>query len=220
MSSARRAARRACAEFDALASSGVDYDYSGPPIDDGATLARVPRDLRALLEERNGFIAFGGGLHVRGACGEPRWHSLGYWWTSDDALHRQFAAVRSDDVPFAEDALGDQFLLRDGEAHRLVAESGEIEAMAMGLGGFLRACEADAEGFLQLAPLAAFRGQGGKLAPGQLLSVYPPFVAVESQNGVSMKPVPVEERIAFLAKLARTVAALPDGARLRVETGE
>ena len=195
----------------------VDFDYSGPPIDDGATLARAPRDLRELLEERNGFIAFGGGLHVRGACTAPRWHSLGYWWASDDALHRQFTAVLSSDVPFAEDALGDQFLLRDGEVHRLVAESGDLEALAMGLAGFLRACEADADGFLQLAPLDAFRAQGGTLAPGQLLSVHPPFVAVESQNGVSMKPVPVEERIAYLAKLARTVAALPDGTRLRVD---
>lgn len=198
----------------------MDFDYIGPPIDDAATLARAPRDLRALLEERNGFIAFGGGLHVRGACAEPRWHSLGYWWQSDDALHRQFSAVRSDDVPFAEDALGDQFLLRDGEVHRLVAESGEIEQLGMGLRGFLDAAERDPDGFLMLDVLAAFRAQGGRLAPGQLLSVYPPFVAVESQNGVSMKPVPVEERIGFLAELARTIERLPEGTRLRMEAGE
>lgn len=198
----------------------MDFDYSGPPVDDLATLGRVPRDLRELLERRNGFIAFGGGLHVRGACSEPRWHSLGYWWTSDDALHRQFTAVLPTDVPFAQDALGDQFLLRDGEVHRLVAESGAIEQLGMGVRGFLDAAERDPDGFLMLDVLAAFRAQGGRLAPGQLLSVHPPFVAVESQNGVSMKPMPVAERIGALAALARTVERLPDGARLRLEAGE
>jgi hypothetical protein len=196
----------------------VDYDYIGPPVDDPATLARVPRDLRAVLEQRNGFVAFGGGLHVRGVCTEPRWHSLGYWWTSDDALHRQFTPVRPDDVPFAEDALGDQFLLRDGEVHRLVGESAELQALGMGAGGFLDAAERDPEGFLMLDLLNAFRAQGGRLAPGQLLSVYPPFVAVESQNGVSMQPVPAGERIGALAALARRVAELPDGVRLRITT--
>lgn len=194
----------------------MDFDYTGPPIDDQATLARLPRDLRELLEARNGFIAFGGGLHVRGACAEPRWHSLGYWWTSDDALHRQFRPVLPDDVPFAEDALGDQFLLRDGEVHRLVGESGEIQALGMGVRGFLDATERDPDGFLMLDVLSAFRAQGGRLAPGQLLSVYPPFVAVESQNGVSIKAVPVAERIGALAELVRAVERLPDGTRLRI----
>ena len=194
----------------------MNIDYSGPPIDDRATLARLPRDLREVLEEANGFIAFGGGLHVRGACTEPRWHSLGYWWTSDDALHRQFRVVLPDDIPFAEDALGDQFLLRDGEVHRMVGESGELQPLGMGVRGFLDAAERDPEGFLMLDALDAFRMQGGRLEPGQLLSVDPPFVAVESQNGVSMSPVPVELRIGALAALVRRVEQLPDGARLRI----
>ena len=194
-----------------------DVSWVGPPIDDPGTLGQVPADLRALLEERNGFIAHRGGLHIRGACRAPRWHSLGYWWRGDDALHRLFTAVQQDDVPFGEDALGDQFLLRDGEVHRLLAESGEIQALGMGLRGFLHASASDPEGFLSLEPLNHFLDEGETLAPGQLLSVYPPFVTEESRHGVSLKAIAAEDRIHFLATLAKAVARHDDGTRLRVE---
>ena len=197
-----------------------DLPYVGPPVDDPGTLAALPANLRALLERRNGFVAFGGGLHVRGACREPRWHSLGWWWRGGDALHRLFAAVEPDDVPFAQDALGDQYLLRDGEVHRLAAEVGELQPLGMGLAGFLDAAERDPEGFLSLEPLYHFLDEGGTLQPGQLLNVYPPFVAAESRNGVSIKPVSVEERLRFLATLAKAVAEHDDGSRLRLDVTE
>ena len=50
--------------------------YRGAALDDVDILDRLPMDLQQLLAQRNGFVAFRGGLHVRGACVEPRWHSL------------------------------------------------------------------------------------------------------------------------------------------------
>jgi hypothetical protein len=167
--------------------------YVGPTIDDGGTLQALPADLRALLEARNGFIAHQGGLHVRGACREPRWHSLGYWWRGDDALHRLFTAVQPTDVPFAQDALGNQFLLRDGEVHRLVAREGLLERLGMGLGGFLHAAERDPDGFLSLAALSRFVADGGRLSPGELLDV---------RAGDRPQAVQAEELIGTLASLA------------------
>jgi hypothetical protein len=197
-----------------------ELTYVGPPIDDPDTLAALPADLRALLERRNGWIAFGGGLHVRGACRGPRWHSLGWWWRGGDALHRLFAAVESDDVPFAQDALGDQYLLRGGEVLRLAAELGELQPLGIGLTDFLDAAERDPEGFLSLEPLYHFLDEGGVLRPGELLSVYPPFVAAESRNGVSIRPISAQERIRFLATLAKAVAGHDDGDRLRLDATE
>jgi hypothetical protein len=40
--------------------------YHGPAIDDLVTFGRLTEELRQLLEWRNGFVAYGGGLHVRG----------------------------------------------------------------------------------------------------------------------------------------------------------
>jgi hypothetical protein len=167
--------------------------YVGPAIDDRGTLEALPPDLRALLESRNGFIAHQGGLHLRGACREPRWHSLGYWWKGDDALHRVFVAVQPSDIPFAQDALGNQFLLRDGEVHRLVAREGSLERLGMGLGGFLHAAEQDPTGFLSLTALSEFVAEGERLSPGELLDV---------RDDGSVGGRPAEELIASLAKRA------------------
>jgi hypothetical protein len=190
--------------------------YAGPQIDDPELLERLPAVLRTLLERTNGYIAYHGGLHMRGACVSPEWHSLRSAWVGPDALHRLFSGVNPNDVPFAQDALGDQFLLRDGMVHRLSSESGEIESLGLDLVGFDQSVRADPVGFLSLEPLEAFRAGGGVLLPGQLLSVYPPFIAQESDSRRSMRAIPVHDRLRWLADLARSVQNLPEGAQVEI----
>jgi hypothetical protein len=103
--------------------------FVGPAIDDRATLAELPEDLRCVLLEVNGFVAFGGGLHVRGACHEPLWHALG----QARCFAETYPGVLDSDVAFAEDAVGDQWLLRDGQVLRLHAEHGRVEALGIDL---------------------------------------------------------------------------------------
>src|SRR3954452_21405654 len=105
--------------------------FVGPPIDDAPTFEALPKDLRDVLAEVNGFVAFGGGLHVRGACLEPGWHALRH-----PHLAETYPAVLASDVAFAEDAVGDQWLLRDGEVLRLHAEFGRVEPLGMDLDEF------------------------------------------------------------------------------------
>jgi hypothetical protein len=194
--------------------------YIGPQIDDREILASIPADYRGILETVNGFFAYYGGLHVRGACLEPSWHSLRAAWFSDDAIHRLFPSVLPSDVPFGQDALGDQFLLRDDRVWKLEAESGEVASLDLTLAEFDAAARADPDGFLQLAPLHEFRAQGGRLEPGYLLSVVPPFVFRESADGVTYAAVPVSDRLHFLSQLARGLRDLPDGARVRLVTSQ
>jgi hypothetical protein len=141
--------------------------FTGPPIDDQQILAFLPATLRALLLRANGYIAYHGGLHVRGACVRPEWHSLRAAWFGDEAIHRLFPAVADDDIPFAEDALGDQFILRAGVVNRLDAENGTIESLGVDLVEFDRRVRADPIGYLHLQPLERFRAEGGVLEPGQ-----------------------------------------------------
>src|SRR5437763_1751021 len=54
--------------------------YVGPPVDDPAILDRLPGEYRALLARANGYVAYHGGLHLRGACFAPEWHSLRAAW--------------------------------------------------------------------------------------------------------------------------------------------
>src|SRR5215210_5114628 len=189
--------------------------FQGPAIDDPEVMDTAPEALRNILVQVNGFIQFGGGFHIRGACREPLWHSLSQAWTGPAALFRLFPAVNVTDVPFAQDGLGDQYLLRDGRVLRLQAETGEISELSHSVSSFLEAIQREPVETLQLQPLLAFWEGGGELEPGQLLSVYPPFCTKESAAGVSYRAIPAAERIGFLADLAAQLANHPDGAKVR-----
>jgi hypothetical protein len=194
--------------------------YSGPAIDDEAILTRLPAPLAAALRARNGCIAYRGGLHVRGACSEPAWHSLRAAWEGPLALHELYEEVQASDVPFAEDALGDQFLLRGGTVLHLWAETGELEPAATDLDAFFAAVLADAQRALALEPLLAFVDAGTQLAPGQLLMAYPPFCVTASEQGVRLTAIDTMERRLFLADVARQIRGLPEGAEVQLKVTE
>jgi hypothetical protein len=196
----------------------LDYlTFQGPPIDDEETLRLAPASLQRILNQVNGFIQFGGGLHVRGACHEPHWHSLRRAWQGDDAIHRRYSALLVEDVPFGQDCVGDQYLLRQDSVIKLAAETGDIEELKMPIMEFLEAVQRDPIGVLGLAPLLKFHQQGRTLLPGQLLNVYPPFCTKESSNGVSLAAIPVAERLAFLADLSKQLETVADGEQIVID---
>jgi hypothetical protein len=190
--------------------------YIGPPIDDPEMLERLPAEYGALLSRANGYVAYHGGLHVRGACLAPEWHSLRAAWEGERAVHRLWPAISPSDVPFAEDALGDQFILRDGLVHRLAAETGDLESLDVDLTGFDAAVRTDPVGYLNLAPLEAFRREGGTLRAGELLSVYPPY-CVAAEGARSFRAIPALDRLGFLASLAAQLREIPDGTAVRFD---
>ena len=88
--------------------------FIGPEITDVQILQILPPDYQEFLLSLNGGILFGGGLHVRGACESPDWHSIRRVWTGPDALSSFYTSVVAEDVPVAQEVGGDQFLLRGG----------------------------------------------------------------------------------------------------------
>lgn len=195
-------------------------NFNGPAIDDAELLAKLPKELAALLQVTNGFIQFHGGFHVRGACLAPAWHSLRDAWVGDNAFHRLYPDVTADDIPFAEDCMGDQFLLRDGTVWHLFAETGEVESLESSFAEFMQNVLDDPGEHLGLHPLLQFQREGGHLQAGQLLAAYPPFCLEESDDGVTLKAIPGAERRRFLADFAKQMRELPDGAKLDIKWTE
>ena len=82
-------------------------------------------------------------------------------------------------VPFAQDQVGDQYLLREGVVFHLCGETGDVSSRAGNLAEFLRRVDEDIEGFLNV-------GLDRPMEPGQLLLAFPPFICVESGAGTAL----------------------------------
>lgn len=182
--------------------------HGGEP-DDWGLLDGLPSCLAGILKATNGFILHGGALHVRGAVLVPEWHSIRAAWQGPNAFHALYKSVLADDIPFAQDQFGDQFLYRNGRVFRLESETGDLEALAESLEEFFTRANEDIEGFLNV-------GLDHALQPGQLLLAYPPFVFRESAVGSSLKAVSAEEVILFHAELARQLQDVPEGGRIQL----
>jgi hypothetical protein len=197
-------------ELSHVSFTGPEFEPASPVV------SLLPPNLVALLQQINGFVQFGGGLHVRGVCSTPGWHSLATVMLGEHAIHRHYPAVASTDVPFAQDCVADQFLLREGIVYRLQSETGELQSLEVNLPGFLSAIEAAPIEFLAMQPLLQFQQEGGELQPGQGLHVYPPFCTNEAANGVSLRPIGAEEALAFLANFCCQLSSLAEGSKFKV----
>ncbi|QDA58709.1 SMI1/KNR4 family protein [Hymenobacter jejuensis] len=193
--------------------------YTGESITDPVTFTLLPSFLQQFLLEQNGVVAYFGGLHIRGCCQKPAWHSLAAVWKGERALHKVYAAVKPTDVPFAQDCVGNQFLLRNDAVLFLDTETGEIADLNVDFKHFLFGIEKFPVDALGLEPLQKFQQQGGYLQPGHLLSVYPP-VCIKSKEERKLKPVPAAERLASLADFYRQIKDLPDGQFLRLKPSQ
>ena len=124
--------------------------WKGESIEDVEILRELPAELVRVLSETNGFILHQGAIHVRGACLTPDWHSLRAAWRGAKAFHVLYEDVRPSDIPFAQDLVGNQFLIRESTVIRLFAETGEMEPLAPSLQDFFTRLSSDIERFLNV----------------------------------------------------------------------
>lgn len=189
--------------------------YQGEPLGDPSILFETtPEPLIEVLWQINGFVAYAGGLHVRGLVDEPEWHSVERYRTGEMALSKLYEAVEETDFPFAQDFLANQFLLRDERVYRLRADTGDVEDLDTDLAGFFDAAREDPIGYLSLELLASYMQTAGRLEPGQLLHPMPPLCLSPDRGGRTLRAVPADNALSFLANFARQVRALPEGAEV------
>ncbi|WAC18698.1 hypothetical protein OVA24_15825 [Luteolibacter sp. SL250] len=189
--------------------NGITWEAGGST--DETSLRSLPDELRKIIEPTGGFILHHGAIHFRGCTAAPDWNSLRLASWGGQSLSHLYPAVDVDDIPFAQDQFGDQYLLRGNEVMLLDAETGVVRKFARCLTEFMDGIEADIEGYLNV-------GLEHHLQPGQGFLAYPPFCVKESEGGASsFKAVPMDELIRFHADLARQIADLPDGGTLEFE---
>ena len=194
----------------------TDSIYIGSTLSDKATFLKLNMEHQKFLKRDNGLIVFNGGLHIRGCVLSPNWHSLHYYWLGEGALYKTYNQLTEEDIPFAQDCLGDQFILRNNIVYILSGETGELENLEVSLTEFLINANNDPMEYLSLHPLKQFFNEGGKLGIGELLNVYPLFSTKESANGVSLKNVPMMEQLNFLKSFYSQTKELNEDNRIKI----
>ncbi|MDA0204350.1 MAG: hypothetical protein O3A53_07665 [Acidobacteria bacterium] len=191
--------------------------YKGPPLENPAVLQGLPGELFEVLWQVNGFIAYAGGLHVRGFLDTPEWHSFSRYHSGEMALRNLYPQLKKYDFPFGQDFLGNQFLLRDSEVFKLRADTGEVSSLHVDLSEFFEAAKKDPVSYLSLELLALFHEQNGALDPGQLIHTMPPLCLKREDKKLAMKAVPADNAIAFLAHFARQINEVPEGTEINLK---
>ena len=190
--------------------------FKGQCIDDMATYNKLPKELQDILNETNGYISLGGGFHLRGACFTPKWHSIANVWNGEYALLKFYPSILPEDIPFAQDCFGDQYVLRQNNVLKLCAETGDIENMQMGVIEFFSNINRNPVDFLLLQPFVDFYSESGILEPGQLLSVYPPFCFEEAAGELSIEPIDSLQLLLGHARLSQKLSTVLPGEKIDV----
>jgi hypothetical protein len=187
-----------------------DVSWVGPPIDDLEILDLCPPGLRDLLGKVNGFIQFKGAFHVRGASAAPAWHSLRNALQGPLSFCSLYPEIKPGDVPFAEDALGDQYFLRGDLVMVLQSESGDVKPTGVNFHGFMLKLQDERASSIDLGDDSVLGTGKYRIQPGELLGVWPPYV-MKHDGAFSMKPQPTLHHRLFLADLAEDIRTIPDG---------
>jgi len=184
--------------------------WTGKSISD-KTYDALPKYLQEFYDEINGVIAYEGGLQIRSCSKSPKWNSLYEFWKGDSALYKAYDGMTETDIPFAQDCLGDQYFMRNDQVHLLNSENGAIDNLGIDFWQFIDNCVNDPEDFLDLEPLIDFLEGGDSLEPGELLHIFPPFSLAESEEGVTIMKLPIEDRMSFLIDLNNQIKNMKDG---------
>jgi hypothetical protein len=192
---------------------GQSLGPSLAPASRAALLRRVDEQLLYLLNEKNGFYAFEGSLHVFAvgqASGEPDLFD----WNSDGLWRSEFSMLDRSTLFFAEDAFGGQFGLKDGSVVTFDPETGETSDCAESLQGWAGALLNDYR-LLTGYPVAhAWQIQFGSIPPGMRLVPRTPFVLGGSFDIENLIAMPAVEAMRSRARLAAAINGRPDGAQI------
>jgi hypothetical protein len=187
--------------------------FRGEPKASHGELSALPLSLQSVLSKENGFIAWHGALHMRGLGTQFIWHDLNWVWRGSNALASGYRSLRPSDVPFAQDCLGMQFVLRDDVVFRLDTECDELENLGIGIPTFLERVMANPD---EMVHRHVLRSLDLRLRPGELLSVAPPLVFAH-QGPRSYRPIPCVDQLSFLASLASQIRDVPDGGQVSLK---
>ena len=159
----------------------------------------LPSEMRDFYAEINGLVAYNGGFQIRGCGTGPTWNSLDEAWKGENAFHKTYKNLSPDDIPFAQDCMGDQYVFKAGSVWHLLTETGELDDLELDFDEFIDEVIEDPIEFLALYPLIEFMESGKELKSGELLVPSIPF-SVETEEEYTFTKASVKDRLEGLKK--------------------
>lgn len=199
-------------------------ELAGPPL-----VVQRPRNpdvglpglscLRPLLDTKNGFLCFGGALHVFHADGHhPILPSLGEWNELDGWRSGYGALIPSEVLFFAQDIFGGQFAIDAGEVFSFDPETAEFEKIASSVREWCGLMLLDWRFLTGYPLLEDWEKAQGPLEIGRRLVPKVPFCLGGGFSVENVYPEVLAKALRSRAEIAKQVHALPDGSSVRLST--
>ena len=125
-------------------------------------------------------------------------------------LSHLFSTININDIPFAQDCFGDQYIIRNNKLGRVLAEIDEFQDLKIDFYEFLHQVTSNVYEFLAIENISQFN-----LQPNQLINAFPPFCMDIKQR--ILKPIDLTERITFLSEFSKQIKNLPDGTNIQFD---
>lgn len=180
------------------------------PPDDAQSLT-LPRQLKAILDVRNGFMAFESALVLfpsRDSMGVPcihEWNDLEGW------RYHYRDVLASDDYSFAQDLFGLQFVMTRSGVVRLNPEDGEVVPYASSIEDWAKQLLENYEEDTGWPLAHDWQIQNGVLPPSMRLLPKVPFVLGGQFEVDNLVAVECRQAMAYWSKLYNAIRNVPDG---------
>ena len=181
--------------------------------------AFAAEQLAALLQEKNGFYAFEGALHVFPDIGVRPERGL-YDWNTPGLWRGDYEGMADDAAFFAEDAFGTQFCIREGVIGTFDPETGEFEAMAVNATDWAAKILEDFSYWTGHPVAREWQARYGRLPKGSRLVPTTPFVLGGAYEAGNVKAIDAVKGMKFRASIAVQIRDLPDGAQIELRVIE
>lgn len=200
-----------------LSNSSNAIDDISPPteLDIWSLGGALGVELLSMLEQKNGFYALEGALHVFPAksvgdeTGLEDWNASDFWRSAYEEMVEGC-------LFFAQDIFGGQFCIREGAVCTFDPETGEIEYLADNLDGWAEAIMSDYN-LLTGYPLAhSWQLEHGAIESGMRLAPKIPFVLGGEFSVDNLYMADASKSLISRAEIAKQIRDLPDGAEITI----
>ena len=174
---------------------------------------KLGRELKELLNNKNGFFCFESSLRVFSTNETKFSHNLSEW--NDLSLWKnEYAGLADACLFFAEDIFGGQFCIRNNSIYAFDPETGELEEMSHSFEEWANEILSDYNVWTGYPLAHEWQKKHGSLPHNQRLMPKTPFVCggqFELDNLFSINSV---SSMKSRANLARQIIDMPDGAKI------